>query len=500
MEDHREENEKKDYRREKLKGLLALGVSPYINSFKENTDIGEVSAAHSAKSSEELHEEKPECVVAGRIKGVRGFGKIAFVTIKDRTGSIQLYFKSDSLSKEDFELLSLCETGDFIAAGGELFRTKTGELTVWVRKFTFLTKTLKDLPEKWHGLKDIEKRHRMRYLDLIMNEETVEIFKKRSFIVQQLRDFFYSKGFLEVETPMMHPIPGGAAAKPFVTHHNALDMDLYLRIAPELYLKRLVIGGIERVFEMNRNFRNEGISVRHNPEFTMVEWYMAYNDYDGLMQMIEEFFPLIAEKVNGKPVGYLEKESGLEEISLTPPFARLTLDEAVIKYAGVAQADIDNIDVLKSVLSASGAAIHPDWGIGKIKMEIFEAFAEERLINPTFIVGYPKEVSPLAKSSRDNPEITERFELFAGGVEIVNGFNELNDPQDQQKRFAEQVKAGGKGDEEAHRMDMDYINALEYGLPPTAGAGMGIDRFTMLICGRRNVREVILFPLLRPEE
>jgi lysyl-tRNA synthetase class 2 len=489
-----------EHRLQKLERLSALGISPYINSFKDNTDIDKILAAHSEKSSEELHDEKPECVVAGRIKGVRGFGKIAFVTIKDRTGSIQLYFKADSLSKEDFELLSLCETGDFIAVGGELFRTKTGELTVWVRKFTFLTKALKDLPEKWHGLKDVEKRHRMRYLDLIMNEDSIDAFRKRSFIVQQLREYFYSKGFLETETPMMQPIPGGAAAKPFVTHHNALNLDLYLRVAPELYLKRLVVGGMERVFELNRNFRNEGISVRHNPEFTMVEWYMAYNDYHGLMAMIEDFSSLIARKVNGKAAGYLETGDGPVEISLEPPFARLTLDESLIKYANVAESDLNNKEALKEHLARCGKHCEPVWGTGKIKMELFEELVEHQLINPTFILGYPKEVSPLAKSSKENLEITERFELFAGGVEIANGFNELNDPVDQKERFAEQVKSRIGGDEEAHRMDLDYINALEYGLPPTAGAGMGIDRFVMLICGKRNIREVILFPLLKPEE
>ncbi|MDR2401194.1 MAG: lysine--tRNA ligase [Deferribacteraceae bacterium] len=494
-----------EHRLHKLARLSELGIPPYINSFKDNTDIAGVIASHSQKSSDELHNEKPECLVAGRIKGVRGFGKIAFVTIKDRTGSIQLYFKSDSLSKEDFELFSLCETGDFIAAGGELFRTKTGELTVWVRKFTFLTKALKDLPEKWHGLKDLEKRHRMRYLDLIMNEDSFNTFRKRSLIVQQLREYFYSKGFLEAETPMMQSIPGGAAAKPFVTYHNALNLELYLRVAPELYLKRLVVGGVERVFELNRNFRNEGISVRHNPEFTMLEWYMAYNDYNGLMEMIEEFFPLIASKVNGKPVGYLDMgEDELVEIDLTPPFARLTLEESILKHTDISDAELKDPSALKNRLARNATGAVPsfssDWGMGKIKMEIFETFVEHQLIDPTFILGYPKEVSPLAKSSIDDPETTERFELFAGGVEIVNGFNELNDPRDQRERFAEQVKVRGAGDEEAHRMDLDYINALEYGLPPTAGAGIGIDRFVMLICGKRNIREVILFPLLKPEE
>ncbi|MDR2105510.1 MAG: lysine--tRNA ligase, partial [Deferribacteraceae bacterium] len=463
-------------------------------------DIGDVVAAYADKSSEELHEGSFKCTVAGRIKGLRAFGKIAFVTIKDRTGSIQLYFKSDSLSKEDFEILSLCETGDFIAAGGELFRTKTGELTVWVRNFTFLTKALKDLPEKWHGLKDVEKRHRMRYLDLIMNESSLEVFRKRSLIVQLLREYFYSKGFLEVETPMMQPIPGGAAAKPFLTHHNALNLELYLRVAPELYLKRLVVGGIERVFELNRNFRNEGISVRHNPEFTMLEWYMAYNDYHGLMQMIEEFFLIISTKINKEAVGYLETDSEVKQISLNPPFPRLTLEEAIIKYTNITENELKDIDALKNILLSNGSNVQPDWGLGKVKMEVFETFVEHKLIEPTFVTGYPKEVSPLAKSCKDDPQTTERFELFAGGVEVVNGFNELNDPRDQKERFAEQVKGRYRGDEEAHRMDLDYINALEYGLPPTAGAGMGIDRFVMLICGKRNIREVILFPLLKPDE
>jgi len=355
---------------------------------------------------------------------------------------------------------------------------------------------LRDLPEKFHGLKDIEKRQRQRYLDLIMNEESREVFKTRSSIIREMRNFFINKDFLEVETPMMHPIVGGATAKPFVTYHNTLDMTLYLRIAPELYLKRLVVGGFERVFEINRNFRNEGISTKHNPEFTMIEWYMAYADYHDLMDMTEELILSLAENILHKyTITY-----GNYTIDLKGPWPRLTLEDAIEKYTDIKKSELTTYESAKHVAIKKGIEIEEKWGRGKIVLEIFEKLVEEKLINPTFIIDYPKEVSPLAKSNFENPEITERFELYIAGIEIANGFNELNDPIDQFERFEKQVEAKNSGDEEASMMDKDYIRALEFGLPPTAGEGLGVDRLVMLFTDRQSIREVILFPHLRPEE
>ncbi len=498
------------HRLEKLDRLKEAGVAPYVNFFKGNTDLGEISAAHKDDTKEMLHEMKPSYTAAGRIMSMRTFGKVIFLTVKDRTGELQLYIKQDLLTPKEVKVFELCDVGDFIGIDGFLFRTKTGELTMCATSFTLLTKTMRDLPEKWHGLKDIEKRHRQRYVDLIANDGVKETFIKRSRIIRLLREYFVSRGFMEVETPMMQPIAGGATAKPFITHHNALDMNLYLRIAPELYLKRLVVGGLERVFEINRNFRNEGVSVRHNPEFTMLEWYCAYADFHDLMDMIEDYFIKISAEVNGKPAGYLEHpETGeLTEIDFTGPWPRLTMEEALIQYAGVKPEDMATAESTRALLKkyrhpAFGEKPAPEaaaWGKGRLIMELFELLAESKLIKPTFIINYPKEVSPLAKSSREDPEITERFELFVGGIELVNGFNELNDPADQKERFEKQVKARERGDEEAHMMDNDYITALEYGMPPTAGAGMGVDRFVMMLCGKRNIREVLLFPHMRPEE
>jgi lysyl-tRNA synthetase class 2 len=359
-----------------------------------------------------------------------------------------------------------------------------------------LTKALRDLPEKFHGLKDVEKRLRQRYVDLIVNEDVKEVFIKRSRIIREIRSFFNNMDFLEVETPMMHPIVGGATAKPFITHHNALDMELYLRIAPELYLKRLVIGGLERVFEINRNFRNEGLSAKHNPEFTMIEWYMAYADYNDLMDMTEELIKSISEKV----IGTTKITFGEHEIDLGKKWERLTLEEAITKYSKITIEELNDFDKAKSIAKKLGIEVEESWGIGKIIMEIFEAVAEDKLIQPTFIVDYPKEVSPLSKSKKDNPEITERFELFVAGFELANGFNELNDPIDQKERFEKQVKDRESGDEEAGMMDKDYIRALEYGLPPTAGEGLGLDRLVMLLTNSSTIREVILFPHMKPEE
>jgi lysyl-tRNA synthetase class 2 len=488
-----------EHRLAKKKGLEEIGCNPYINYFKSNSDIAEILKEYGSHTHDELDALKPVCTVAGRIIAIRSFGKVSFLTLRDRTGEIQTYVRKGVISDEGFALFSHVEVGDFVAVTGYLFITKTGELTVCSSMLTVLTKALRSLPEKWHGLKDIETRHRMRYLDLIVNRDVADTFKKRSLIIHLLREFFHSKGFLEVETPMMHQIAGGATARPFVTHHKALKIDLFLRIAPELYLKRLVVGGLERVFEINRSFRNEGLSLRHNPEFTMLEWYMAYNDYNGLMDMLEDIFVHVANVTNGKAVGFMETDDGLMEIDLTPPWPRITMTEAVVKYTDIDRNRLSGIASLKVLCEEYGVHTEAEWREGKLISELFEKLVERKLVSPTFITDHPKEISPLAKSKFGEPEITERFELFIGGIELANGFNELNDPIDQKIRFEEQMVAREKGNEEAQMIDYDYINALEYGLPPTAGAGLGIDRFVMLLCGKKSIREVILFPQMRPE-
>jgi len=485
-----------NHRVEKLKKLRENNIQPYVNSFKVTTDIESLKNRFTGTDEKSLLENRYKSTIAGRIMAMRSFGKASFVTIKDRTGSIQVYLKKDDLT--DIEKLAFDSTdvGDFIGVSGYLFKTKTGELTLYAETFKILTKALRDLPEKWHGLKDVEIRQRQRYVDLIVNQDVKDIFIKRSLIIKHIRDFFFRKDFLEVETPMMHPIAGGATAKPFITHHNTLDMKLYLRIAPELYLKRLVVGGLERVFEINRNFRNEGISTKHNPEFTMIEWYQAYADYHDLMKMTEELIYEIAIKVNGSPIINFDDK----EIDLTPPWEKLTLEQAIEKYTKIAEPELSTYEFAKNKAKELNIKIEDSWGRGKIVLEIFEKLVEDKLIQPTFIIDYPKEVSPLSKSKKDDPETTERFELFIAGMEVANGFNELNDPIDQFERFEKQVKAKEAGDEEAHMMDKDYIRALEYGLPPTAGEGLGVDRLVMLLTDTKSIREVILFPHLRPED
>ena len=484
------------HRKAKLDSLKQENVQPYVNSFKVSNDIIDVIKANENTDAEKLMEEKKKFTLAGRIMTMRSFGKASFATIKDRTGKIQVYIKKGDISGEEFSVFKKTDVGDFIGVTGWLFKTKTGELTIYAEKFTLLTKALRDLPEKFHGLKDVETRFRQRYVDLIVNDNVKEIFVKRSQIIREVRNFFNEKKFMEVETPMMHPIAGGAAAKPFITHHNALDMTLYLRIAPELYLKRLVVGGLERVFEINRNFRNEGLSAKHNPEFTMIEWYMAYADYHDLMDMTEELIKNLALKINGS----YEIEYGKYKIDLGKKWERLTLEDAIVKYSDVTKDDIKDFETAKKTAEKLKIKVEKSWGIGKIILEIFEEVAEYQLIQPTFIIDYPKEVSPLSKSKKDNPDITERFELFIAGFEIANGFNELNDPIDQKERFEKQVAEREGGDEEAHMMDTDYVRALEYGLPPTAGEGLGIDRLVMLLTNSQSIREVILFPHMKPED
>jgi len=484
------------HRFDKMQKLKELSEQPFVNYHKVANDIAEITTQYAETEKENLPEQDVWFDVAGRIMALRLFGKTAFLTIKDRTGIIQVYVKKGEISDEQHAVFNLADVGDIIGVKGFLFKTKTGELTICAKEFRMLTKSLRDLPEKWHGLKDIETRYRQRYVDLIVNDDVKETFKKRSVIIQEVRKFFIDKDFFEVETPMMHPIVGGATAKPFITHHNALDMPLYLRIAPELYLKRLVVGGFERIFEINRNFRNEGLSTRHNPEFTMIEWYNAYNDYHGLMDMIEEMCQKIAEKLYGKK----EITFAGNVIDLNGPWPRLTMQEAIIKGSSITEDMLKDRESAESAATKIGVKVQKEWGKGKIIMEIFEELIEHTLINPTFIIDYPKEVSPLAKSKKDDPETTERFELFMGGFELANGFNELNDPIDQYERFAKQVAAKEAGDEEACMMDTDYIRALEYGLPPTAGAGLGIDRLVMLFTDSQSIRDVLLFPHMRPED
>lgn len=484
------------HRFEKLSKIRSSNINPYVSSFKVELDIRSVADKYKETPSEELMEKKYTEVAAGRIVAMREFGKASFFTIRDRTGSIQVYIKKGELPDEQFEIFKNTDVGDFAGVKGYIFRTKTGELTILCQEFSILTKSLRDLPEKWHGLKDFEKRQRQRYLDLIVNEDSRSVFLTRSRIIKEIRDFFTSRDFMEVETPMMHPIAGGATAKPFITHHNTLDMTLYLRIAPELYLKRLVVGGFERVFEINRNFRNEGISTRHNPEFTMIEWYMAYANYFDLMNMTEELIKSIAVKISGSDKIIFDDR----EIDLGGNWPRLTLEEAIKEYTDINTEELSTLEGARAVAAGNGIEADKNWGRGKVVLEIFETLVEHKLNNPTFIINYPKEVSPLAKSSFENPEITERFELFIAGFEIANGFNELNDPIDQLERFEKQVEAKNRGDEEANMMDKDYVRALEYGLPPTAGEGLGVDRLVMLLTNRQSIREVILFPHLRPED
>ncbi len=479
------------HRLEKCNKLREMGLNPYVNSHIISSPISDILERFSKE--DDVLPENEEFSAAGRILAKREFGKTAFLTIRDRSGIIQVYIKKALLSENDFEVYALSEVGDFIGVQGTLFRTKTGELTIRAFQYRLLTKALRDLPEKFHGLKDVETRYRQRYLDLIVNNDVKDVFIKRSQIIKEIRDFFTNHGFIEVETPMMHSLVGGAAAKPFITHHNALDMSLYLRIAPELYLKRLVVGGIERVFELNRNFRNEGVDTKHNPEFTMIEWYMAYADYNILMDMIEELVTHLAKKINNSE----KLEYGDLTIDLTRPWARLTMAQAIEKYGNISQDEISTYEKAKQVAQNLKITVDASWGQGRIVSEIFEAVAEEKLINPTFIIDYPKEISPLSKSKEDNPELTDRFELFVAGMELSNGFNELNDPIDQKERFQKQVDSRNAGDEEACMMDEDYIRALEYGLPPTAGAGMGIDRLVMLLTNKQSIRDVLLFPYMR---
>ena len=487
-------------RRAKLKVLRETSVDgiAFPNDFRPEQVAAELHAAHDAKTKEALEASAPIAVkVAGRIMLKRVMGKASFATIQDASGRLQLYVTVDAIGAAAMETFKHYDLGDIVAAEGTLFKTKTGELSVHVKSVRMITKSIRPLPEKFHGLADTEQRYRMRYVDLIMSPEVRNTFIVRSKIVQCMREFMVRHGYLEVETPMMHPIPGGAAARPFKTHHNALDMELYLRIAPELYLKRLVVGGFERVFEINRNFRNEGISVRHNPEFTMMEFYIAWRDYEHLMQFTEDMFRDIATQVLGKT---LVNYQGTD-IDFGKPFDRLTMVEAVKKYAPeLAGIDFNDAPTLLKHIRANGENAKETDTIGTLQLKLFEAAAEAKLIQPTFLVSYPAETSPLSRRNDKNPAVCDRFELFIAGREIANGFSELNDPEDQAERFMDQVRQKDAGDAEAMHYDADYVRALEYGLPPTAGEGIGIDRLVMLLTDSASIRDVILFPQLRASD
>jgi len=480
-------------RREKLKEIKDAGINPYINRFKVNHSIQSILERYSDFDNERLNDVSEVFTIAGRLITKRKHGKVIFCHIKDFTGKIQLYLRKDEFENNLFELFLKFDIGDFIGTSGKVFKTKTGELTLWVKDFKLLSKSLRPLPEKWHGLRDIEIRYRQRYLDLIANEEVKKIFVLRSRIIEKIRNFLNSMKFLEVETPMMQPIPGGAAAKPFVTHHNTLNMTLYLRIAPELYLKRLIVGGLERVYEINKSFRNEGISSEHNPEFTMLEFYMAYADYNDLMDITEKMIAFIAKEV----LGTTHINYNGEEIDLSGSWRRYTLKESMIKIGGINPKIIEDKNESKKYAHDLQIPQSGKEGHAKLLNEIFERVVEPKLIQPTFITDYPIEISPLAKKKEDNPGLVERFEIFIGGKEIGNAYTELNDPLDQEQRFKEQLRKSTDGEDGMISIDKDYIRALEYGMPPTAGEGIGIDRLVMIMTGSTSIRDVILFPQLK---
>ncbi len=482
MTQNKEENHLIEERRKKLAELRILN-NAYPNDFKRKNLAGEIKKDLDQFSKEELEKKKKKVSVAGRIMLRRMMGKASFTTIQDFSGRIQLYVRADEVS--NYDEFKNYDLGDIVGIEGTIFKTNTGELSIHVKKIRLLTKSLRPLPEKHLGLTDTELRYRKRYLDLLTNPESLEVFKVRAEIVNNMRSFLVNENFVEVETPMMHPIPGGATARPFVTHHNSLNMDLFLRVAPELYLKRLVVGGFEKVFEINRNFRNEGLSTRHNPEFTMLEFYTAFVDSSFQMDFVEKMFKAIVKTLSSKYRIFKK------------PFLKLSMDEAILKNTPLKKKDLQDPVQLREFCSQQKIKVDDQASISIIKNEVFEACVENKLIEPTFITEYPIEISPLAKASTSNPDIAERFELFIGGKEIANGFSELNDPEDQAKRFKDQVAKKDSGDKEAMHYDEDYIEALEHGLPPCAGVGVGIDRLTMLITGTESIRDVLLFPQLK---
>jgi lysyl-tRNA synthetase, class II len=503
-----------DLRRDKLKQIEALGQATYRSKYEFTHTLEQILALYTAKTAEELEQARVNVRVAGRIMAIRLMGKAGFAHLQQDGKKLQIYVKKDAVGDKGFELYKLLDLGDHIGVSGYLFRTRTGELSVHVEEITFLSKDLLPLPEKFHGLTDVELRYRQRYVDLVMNPEVREVFLKRTKLIQSMRRTLDAKGFIEVETPMMQPIAGGAVARPFVTHHNTLDMDLYLRIAPELYLKRLVVGGLDRVYEINRNFRNEGLGWRWNPEFTMLEFYQAYTDYQGVMDLTQELITQAARDVTGGTVTKWTVKEGESEVVHQLDWGnwqRMTMRQAIIHYwpesAGTKpeMSDFATNDGVKSLVerfnkSHSHMAYDSKEPAGKTIAGLFEAAAEEHLTQPTIIYEFPTAISPLSKQKPDEPDWTERWEIFAGQMEISNGFSELNDPEDQRRRFEAQLQERERGDEEAHQMDEDYIRALSYGMPPAGGVGVGIDRLCMLLTDSHTIRDVILFPLLRPEK
>jgi lysyl-tRNA synthetase, class II len=497
-----------EQRQKKLEAIQALGYEAFPREFRWSHTPAELVHAYGAVQAPELETAKAEVRVAGRIVSYRLMGKAGFAHLQGSGKRIQVYVKKDVVGERGFQLFQLLDLGDHIGVRGHMFRTKTGELSVWVEELFFLSKALLPLPEKWHGLADIELRYRMRYLDLIATEKSREVFAMRARIVREMRKFFEGRGYIEVETPMMHPIAGGAAARPFVTHHNTLDIDLYLRIAPELYLKRLTVGGFDRVFEINRNFRNEGISTQHNPEFTMLEFYEAYSNYRDLMELNEQLFAQVAKAITGSTtVKYGETELDFSKME------RLTMREAIVKYwpedagaaptlaelaeAGGAQRATERYNAWAKANHAEYAAARGELADGEWTGLLFETIAEAKLVQPTILYDFPIEISPLSKQKPEDPALTERFEIYVAGMEIANGFSELNDAAEQERRFLAQIAQGG--DEAPKQLDVDYVRALAHGMPPTAGEGIGIDRLTMLLTDSHSIRDVILFPLLRPE-
>ena len=494
MTENLSENDLILQRRAKLDALRKKGIA-YPNTFRRDSLSGDLRNQYKEASKEELEEKSIQVTVAGRIMLQRIMGKASFITIQDMEGQIQAYIRSNDLPEGQYEDFKTWDLGDIVGVIGQLFLTKTGELTVHADSIEMLTKSLRPLPEKHSGLVDTEQRYRKRYLDLITNPDSLDIFKKRSQIVSSIRDFFIKNNYLEVETPMMHSVLGGAAAKPFTTHHNALDMDLYLRIAPELYLKRLVVGGLEKVFEINRNFRNEGLSTKHNPEFTMLEYYSAYADFNDQMAFIEDLFKTLTEQV----LGSSKIDQNGVSYDFSQPFKKISLKDAVSEKLSVDSSSLEERNFLLEIGKKYKLDNLDNLSDGKILFELFEELVEDDLIQPTFITGYPKDVSPLSRSSDVNILEVDRFELFIGGKEIANGFSELNDPDDQAERFRMQVDQKTAGDEEAMEYDSDYIEALEYGLPPCAGVGIGIDRLVMLLTGAQSIRDVLLFPQMKPK-
>ena len=494
------EHELYNQRLEKAGRWRTLGANPFGNGFRPADLAGDIARKHASESAEQLEASRPSYSIAGRVVALRSFGKAAFIKLRDRSGELQVHVKKDLLG-DQFERFQLTDMGDFVGVKGTLFRSKTGELTLAATEYLPITKALRAPPEKWHGLADLEARYRHRYVDLVANPEVKEVFLRRTALVRYLREFLDHRGYVEVETPMMHSLVSGAAARPFTTHHNALDISLFLRIAPELYLKRLVVGGIERVYEINRNFRNEGISTRHNPEFTMLEWYRAYATFEDMMAETEEMISGAAERVTGS----LKVTYQGQVIDFTPPWPRLPMAQAVRQaFPSLTEADLKDADRLRAEIGPTlpeSERVHLDaLGPGAMLAVLFEHGLESRLVQPTFVTEFPTEISPLARRNDERPEIADRFELFIVGREIANGFSELNDPLDQKGRFEAQVEAKRRGAVETMDYDEDYIRALEHGMPPTGGEGLGVDRLAMLLTDSPSIRDVILFPLLKPEK